>query len=164
MATLKLRDTAVFLTKLIFIFKTKLIQLPYMDLLDKIIKYNQDGGRLSGQLPQMDEEGELRMDVYQKGGNIIIKSTIAGAKPEDIEISVNNDILTIRGKRHLDEEVEERDYLHRECYWGAFSRSIILPCEVQKGRVKAIIKRGVLTIILPKAEKKKEIKVKELEE
>lgn len=135
-----------------------------MDPLDKIIKYNQDNGRFSGQLAQMDEEGELKVDVYQKDGNIIVKSTIAGAKPEDIEVSINNDILTIRGRRHHDEEVEDKEYLHRECYWGAFSRSIILPCEVQKGRIKAVMRRGVLTVVLPKAEKKKEIKVKELEE
>lgn len=135
-----------------------------MDLLDKIIKYNQDTSRISCQLPPMDEEGELKVDVYQKGGNIIVKSTIAGAKPEDIDVAVNNDILTIRGKRHLDEEVADKEYLHRECYWGAFSRSIILPCEIQKGRVKAVMRRGILTVVLPKAEKKKEIKVKELEE
>ena len=135
-----------------------------MDLLEKIIKYNEGGGYLASSIAAAEEEGELKADVYQKGGNIIVKSTIAGVKPEDIDISVNNDILTIRGKRHHDEEINDRDYLHRECYWGAFSRSIILPHEIQKGRVKAIIKRGVLTIILPKAEKKKEIKVKEMEE
>lgn len=130
-----------------------------MDLLDKISKLNNSGCDWTHQ-----DEGELKIDVYQKGGNIIVKSTIAGAKPEDIDISINHDILTIRGKRHLDEEVEDRAYLHRECYWGAFSRSVILPSEVQKGRVKAVMRHGVLTIILPKAEKKKEIKVKELEE
>lgn len=135
-----------------------------MDLLDKIIKYNESGGHLASAFAAAEEDGELKVDVYQKGSNIIVKSTIAGAKPEDIEIGVNNDILTIRGKRHLDEEVADKEYLHRECYWGAFSRSVILPHEIQKGRIKAIIKRGVLTIILPKAEKKKEIKVKELEE
>ena len=100
----------------------------------------------------------------EKGDNIIVKSTIAGAKPEDIDISVNNDILTIRGKREMEESVEGKDFIHRECYWGSFSRSIILPSEVNKGRVKAIIKRGVLTVILPKINKKKEIQVKELEE
>ncbi|MBU1179462.1 Hsp20/alpha crystallin family protein [Patescibacteria group bacterium] len=134
-----------------------------MDLLDKIIKQNQgEGSHFAEQLSQMQEEGELRVDVYQKGDNIIVKSTIAGAKPEDVDININNEILTIRGKRELEEEVCDNEYLHRECYWGSFSRSIILPCEVQKGRVKAIIKRGVLTVVLPKMTKKKEIRVKEL--
>lgn len=131
-----------------------------MDLLDKISKLNNSGA--NSWVHQ--EEGELKVDVYQKGGNIIVKSTIAGAKPEDIDININHDILTIRGKRHHDEEVDESNYLHRECYWGSFSRSVILPCEVQKGRIKAIMRRGILTIVLPKAEKKKEIKVKEMEE
>jgi HSP20 family protein len=136
-----------------------------MDLLDKIIKHNQNGDNFfAGGLSQIESEGELKVDVYQKDNNVVIKSTIAGAKPEDIGISINNDILTIRGKRHMDEKVDAKNYIHRECYWGAFSRSIILPCETNKGRIKAIIKRGVLTIILPKTEKNKEIKVKELEE
>jgi len=111
-----------------------------------------------------DEEGELKVDVYQKDNNIIVKSTVAGAKPEDIDININNDILTVRGKREMDEAVQDKEYLHRECFWGPFSRSIILPCEIQKGRVRAIIKRGVLTIVLPKAVGKKEIRVRELEE
>ena len=105
------------------------------------------------------EEGELKVDVYQKGANIVVKSTVAGAKPEEIDINVNNDILTIRGKREMDEPVEQKEY-----FWGPFSRSIILPCEVQKGRIKAVIKRGVLTIVLPKVIGKKEIKIKELED
>lgn len=137
----------------------------YMDLLDKIIKFNQGNDNyLANQIAQIENEGELKVDVYQNDANIIVKSTIAGAKPEDIDISINNEILTIRGRRHMDEEVDAKNYIHRECYWGAFSRSIILPHEIQKGRVKAIMRRGVLTIVLPKSEKKKEIKVKEMEE
>lgn len=136
-----------------------------MDLLDKIIKQNRDEGNyFSNQLSQIQEEGELKIDVFAKGNNIIVRSTIAGVKPEDIDININNEILTIRGKRELEENIADNEYLHRECYWGGFSRSIILPCEIQKGRIKAIIKRGVLTIILPKLLKKKEIKVKELED
>ena len=133
--------------------------------MEKIIKYNQTGDNyFQNQVSQMETDGELKLDVYNKDNNIIIKSTIAGAKPEDIDISINNDILTIRGKRHMDEEIEMKDYIHRECYWGNFSRSVILPHEIQKGRIKAVMRRGILTIILPRAEKKKEIKVKEIEE
>jgi HSP20 family protein len=132
-----------------------------MDLLEKIIKLNEGGHRREW---MQEEEGELKVDVYDKGENIIVKSTMAGTKPEDVSVDINNDILTIRGKRHLDETVEEKDYIHRECYWGNFSRSVILPHEIQKGRVKAALKRGVLTIVLPKAAGKREIKVKEFEE
>lgn len=132
-----------------------------MDLLEKIIKLNEGG---AGREWMNSEEGELKVDVYEAGELIIVKSTMAGAKPEDISVDINNDILTIRGKRHLDEEVRDKDYIHRECYWGNFSRSVILPCEIQKGRVRATLKRGVLTIVLPKSGAKKEIKIKELEE
>jgi len=134
------------------------------DLLDKIIQHNsEENNYIANQIAGLEEEGELKVDVYEQGNNIIIKSAIAGAKPEDIDININNEILTIRGKRVMEEEVKSKNYLHRECYWGNFSRSIILPHEIQKGRVKAIIKKGMLTIILPKANKKQEIKVKELE-
>lgn len=135
------------------------------DLLEKIIQHNQsEDNYIQSQISRLEGEGELKIDVFEKDNNIVVKSTIAGAKAEDIDININNDILTIRGKRETEEEVETKSYLHRECYWGNFSRSIILPCEIQKGRIKAIIRRGVLTIILPKANIKKEIKVKELEE
>lgn len=129
--------------------------------MEKISKLN---GAAAKPVWLSEEEGELKVDVYDKGDNIIVKSTMAGTKPEDVSINITNDILTIRGKRHLDEEVEDKNYIHRECYWGNFSRSIILPCEVQKGRIKAVLKRGVLTLILPKSGHKKEIKVKEMEE
>jgi HSP20 family protein len=131
-----------------------------MDLLEQIIKLNEGGHR-----EWMDEEeGELKVDVYEKGDNFIVKSTMAGTKPEDVAIDINNDILTIRGRRHSDEVVEDKEYIHCECYWGNFSRSVILPHDIQKGRVKAFLKRGVLTIVLPKSGAKKEITVKELEE
>jgi len=109
------------------------------------------------------EEGQLAIDVYQKDENIIIKSTLAGTKPEDINISLDNDTLTIRGKRELNEKIPESDYLYKECYWGPFSRSVILPSEVKNDKVKANIENGILTIILPKkkSKPKKIIKVSE---
>ncbi len=110
------------------------------------------------------EEGQLSIDVYQTDKDIIVKSTIAGVKPEDIDISLNNDMLTIRGKRQMLEEVDEDDYLYRECYWGAFSRSIILPVEIRADKIEAVLENGVLTVVLPKAKtaKRTEIKVKEI--
>ncbi len=94
------------------------------------------------------------MDVYQDKSNIIIKSTIAGVEPEDIDITFDNDMITVRGKRKKDLTVDEGDYFYQECYWGGFSRSIILPVEVQEEKIKATIKNGVLTITLPKAKRK----------
>jgi len=102
----------------------------------------------------LEEEGQLSVDVYQDNNNIIIKSTIAGVEPEDIDITFDNDMITIRGKRKKDLTVDEDDYFYQECYWGSFSRSIILPVEVEEEKIKATIKNGVLTIILPKAKRK----------
>lgn len=106
------------------------------------------------------EEGQLSIDVYQTPKNIIIKSTIAGVKPGDIDISINNDMLTIRGKREECKKIKEDDYLFRECYWGSFSRSIILPIEVKANKIDAILENGVLTITLPKTKSSKQISVK----
>ncbi len=106
------------------------------------------------------EEGQLSIDVYEKQNKLIVKSTIAGVKPEDIDISINNDMLTIRGKREDTEKVEENQYLYRECYWGAFSRSVILPVEVQAEKIDASLENGVLTIILPKAKSSKQINIR----
>lgn len=106
------------------------------------------------------EEGQLSIDVYQTPKDIVVKSTIAGVKPEDIDISINNDMLTIRGKRESLEEIDEESFLFRECYWGSFSRSIILPVEVKANKIKAILENGVLTVTIPKAKISKQVSVK----
>jgi len=109
------------------------------------------------------EEGQLSIDVYQTPDAIIVKSTIAGVKPEDIDISINNDMLTIRGKREMYEKIKDERYLYRECYWGSFSRSIILPLEIEAEKIEAVLENGVLTVTLPKAKSAKEISIKVLE-
>ena len=116
-------------------------------------------------IDQEEEEGQLSVDVYQDGDNIIVKSTIAGIEPEDVDISITNDMLTIRGERKQEKSQHGREYFFQECYWGAFSRSIILPVEVDVKKIDATIKNGILTILLPKLEQKsqKSIKVKEEE-
>lgn len=113
-----------------------------------------------------EEEGQLAVDIYQTDDDLIVKSTIAGAASKDIEISLIDDMLTIRGRRELDEEVATDAYLYRECYWGKFSRSIMLPVEVRGDKVSASLHNGVLTVILPKAKRSKHtsIRVKEAKE
>jgi len=111
-----------------------------------------------------DYSGQLAVDVYQTKDEVIIKSTIAGVKPEDIDVSINNDMITIRGKREKDYEVRDEDYFYRECYWGGFSRSIILPCEVKVDKIKASIKNGVLAVILPKDNKVNKVTVVKVKE
>jgi len=107
-----------------------------------------------------EKEGELAVDVYQDKNNIIIKSTIGGVKAKDLDISINNNIITIRGERRQEENVKKNDYFYQECYWGKFSRSIVLPQEVGEEKIKATLKNGLLTIVLPKAKVDSEIKIK----
>jgi len=95
-------------------------------------------------------EGQLSIDVYQTDRKIIIQSTIAGAKPEDLKVSLHHDLLTIHGTRSQPQAVSEEQYLYKECYWGPFSRSIILPAEVDAHKVEADLENGVLTITLIK--------------
>lgn len=111
-----------------------------------------------------DYEGQLSVDVYQTKNSIVVKATIAGVKSEDLEIYLHNDLLTIRGKREHQVENEEPDYFYKECYWGGFSRSVILPVEVQSDRVEATLKNGVLTVVMPKANKSRLINVQVTEE
>ena len=106
-----------------------------------------------------ESEGQLTIDVYQTPNEVVIKSTIAGVKPEDIDISMTNDMITIKGKRKKDGEVKEEDYYYQECYWGPFSRSVILPVDVEVDSAEASMKNGILTIKLPKIEKVKTKKI-----
>lgn len=106
------------------------------------------------------EEGELAVDVYQDKDNVYVKSTIAGVSPENIDITLHNDMLTIRGKREEGKQLKDVDYFYQECFWGSFSRSIILPVEVKADKIDAFLKDGILTIVLPKVKKGKGAKIK----
>lgn len=97
-------------------------------------------------------EGQLSVDVYHTDKKIVIQSTIAGAKPEDLKVSLHHDLLTISGTRSQPHAVDDDNYLYRECYWGPFSRSIILPSEVDSRKVDAKLENGVLTVTLNKVE------------
>jgi HSP20 family protein len=107
-----------------------------------------------------DSEGQLTIDVYQTPAEIVIKSTIAGVSPDDLDITITNDMVTIKGKREKDEVIAGGDYYYQECYWGAFSRSVILPVDVEAEKADASMKNGILTIRLPKIEKIKTKKIK----
>lgn len=107
-----------------------------------------------------DYEGALNIDMYQTKDNVIIKSTIAGVRPDDIDITVANDMVTIRGARTREEKVVQDDYFYQECYWGNFSRSVIVPVDIDSEHIEADLKDGILTIIVPKAAKAKTKKVK----
>lgn len=103
-------------------------------------------------LPSADE-GHLTVDVFRDGTDVIVQSTIAGTDPKDLDISITQDMVTIRGHRKSAHETKTADYYHQELYWGSFSRSIILPVDIDPDKAKASYKNGVLTIRMPKATK-----------
>jgi len=111
-----------------------------------------------------DTDGELALDVYQTASEIIVQTFVAGVKPEDLEINITRDMLTLRGKRMESKTVKEDDFFSKELYWGSFSRVISLPQEVEPEEAEAIEKHGLLTIRLPKIDKHKRsnLKVKSL--
>lgn len=105
-------------------------------------------------------EGQLTVDVYQTPNDIVVESAIAGVAPDDIDVNVTTDSISIRGSRKREKAVRDEDYLYQECYWGKFGRSIILPQEVDPEGAEVRFKNGILTVTLPKANKKKTRKLK----
>ncbi len=106
------------------------------------------------------EEGQLTIDVYQTDNDVVIRSTIAGVSSENLDIAVTNDMVTIKGMRHPDEKVHTAAYYYQELYWGPFSRTVILPEDVDADAAKASLKNGILTLRLPKLAKTKIKRVK----
>lgn len=107
-----------------------------------------------------DVAGELAVDVYQTPEAIVVKALIAGVHPNSIDISLTRETVTISGSRSDEKEVEEDNYFQRELYWGSFSRTILLPEEIDVDMAEASEKHGVLMLRLPKINKKKETKLK----
>jgi HSP20 family protein len=105
-------------------------------------------------------EGELTVDVYQTANEIVIRTMVAGVRPEDIDISATRDTITVKGKRESEKDVQEEDFFHRELYWGAFSRTIVLPAEVEPEEAEVTERHGLLIIRLPKINKGKQTKLK----
>ncbi|MBZ1345336.1 MAG: Hsp20/alpha crystallin family protein [Candidatus Nealsonbacteria bacterium] len=104
-------------------------------------------------------EGELAIDVYQTEEEIVVQSPIAGIRPENLDIFVENDVLSIRGNRQKPDEIGQKDYFYQECYWGLFSRQVILPKETDPSRIIAEMKEGVLIVRIPKVKKEKSKKI-----
>ncbi len=105
------------------------------------------------------QEGQLAIDVYQTDKDLVIRAAIAGIKSEDLDISIEADTVLIRGNRNEPSEQGEKNYFYQECYWGPFSRQIILPEETDPSHAEAVMKEGVLTIRIPKIERKKKRKI-----
>ena len=109
---------------------------------------------------EMELGGELAVDVYQTPDYIVIKAFIAGVQPNTVDISLTREMLTISGVREDEREVDEENYFQRELYWGSFSRTILLPEEVDVDEAEASEKHGILVIRLPKVNKKRQTKLK----
>jgi len=106
------------------------------------------------------EEAQLTVDVYHTPTEIIIKTMVAGVKPDDLDVSITRDSVTIRGERGEERTVSGDEYIHRELYWGAFSRTIALPEEIDVDGAEASEKYGMLILRLPKLDKNRQTKLR----
>ena len=105
-------------------------------------------------------EGQLPVDVYQTGSEIVVRAFVAGVRPDELGISISRDMVEIEGSRAEREQVAGPDYFTRELFWGSFSRTILLPQEVDVDSASASAKDGLLTLILPKLDKARQTKLK----
>jgi HSP20 family protein len=105
--------------------------------------------------------GDILLDIYQTDNSVIVKANIPGVKPEEVDISVSGDVLTIKAERKEEKEIKNKDYIRKENHYGVISRSVNLPMEVKAEKSEAVFENGILTLTLPKAEevKPKQIKV-----
>ena len=111
-------------------------------------------------LEEDNDEGQLTVDVYQNSDEIIIKALVAGVRPENLDVAITRDMVTIKGKREETKQVTEDNYFYKELYWGSFSRTILLPQEIEVDESTASEKHGLLTLVMPKINKEKQTKLK----
>ena len=100
-------------------------------------------------------EGQLAIDVYQTDTDVVIQAPIAGVRPEDLEVSISDEMVTIKGERKVKTEITKDNFLCQECYWGSFSRSYVLPVAIDAAKGSASLKDGILTVTIPKLESSK---------
>ncbi len=105
-------------------------------------------------------EGQLPIDVHQTANDIIIRAFVAGVRPDELNISINRDMVEIEGVRSEREQISSLDYFSQELFWGSFSRTVLLPQEIDVEASSAKDKDGLLTIILPKLDKAKQTKLR----
>jgi HSP20 family protein len=111
-------------------------------------------------IEESSEEGQLTVDVYQTASDIVIKTIVAGVRPDELDLNISRDMVTIKGKREENREASEEDYFHKELYWGSFTRTVLLPEEIDVEAAEAIEKHGLLTIRLPKIDKRRQTKLR----
>jgi len=106
------------------------------------------------------EEGRLLVDVYERADAVVVRALLAGVRPEHIDIALDNDLLTIRARREQTDAMDQHRIYHQECYWGSFSRTIVLPHHSHPSTIKAFFKHGVLVVVLPKQHSAHDVTVK----
>jgi HSP20 family molecular chaperone IbpA len=124
------------------------------------VEQQADGDSWNDQGLEPEADGELPVDMYHTPEKIVIRALIAGVNPENLDIAITRDMVTIKGHREEDREAPEEDYYHHELYWGGFSRTILLPEEVIIDEAEAKEKHGMLTIVLPKLDKARSARLK----
>jgi len=138
----------------------------FFEKLTGIMKVGSDDqeseSQIKSELEETDEEieGQLAIDMYQTPAEIVIKTMVAGVKQEDLDISITRDMVIVKGKREESNDTAGNDYFHKELYWGSFSRTIILPQEINVDESEAINKNGLLIIKMSKVDKNKQAKLK----
>jgi len=120
----------------------------------------QHEGKNNEWLEEDTEDGQLSIDVFQTPDEILIQAMIAGVRHDDLHVSISRDMVTIKGERQRSQNIVEDDYFYQELYWGGFTRSILLPQEVDPEGAEAVEKHGLLTIRLPKLDKEKTKKIR----
>ncbi len=127
------------------------------------LKVNDDdkkGEDSSAWREEEENEGELSVDVYDDNDQIVVKTMVAGVRPEDLDISITRDMVIIKGVRLEEKEISKNDYYHQELYWGSFTRTIMLPAEIDIEESKATEKYGLLILELPKIDKERRTKLR----
>lgn len=107
-----------------------------------------------------ESDGQLPVDVYQTPNEIVIRTFVAGVRPDDLNVSISRDMVVIEGSRDERDQLPDSDYFTRELFWGSFSRTILLPQEIDVDMASAGAKDGLLSIILPKLDKTRQTKLK----
>lgn len=115
---------------------------------------------LANVLEEDQSEGQLPVDVYQTPNEIVIRAFVAGVRPDELNVSISRDMVVIEGSRDERDSVVDSDYFTRELFWGSFSRTILLPQEVDVDNCTAGAKDGLLSLILPKLDKARQTKLR----
>jgi HSP20 family protein len=113
---------------------------------DKSAEFSQ----ASDQKDIFDQDGELVVDVFETNSDFVMVSAIAGVQISDIDISVDKDMMVIKGQRKDPHQSHEKKYFYQECYWGPFSRKIVLPENINVEAASAQMDKGMLVIKIPK--------------